>query len=460
MDLSRLFFQLDFNILPILFPSWIFYYLASRSKKVLKGMNKTSVLIIGAGLSGLAAARQLNIAGIDFVILESSSKPGGRIKTDNYDGFLLDHGFQVYLDAYTEGKRTFNYDKLKLNAFDAGALLLLPGGKISRFYDPIKHPKKLFSIFSSTFGSWEDKLNLFSLRTRLLNQRNSYLFEKNDYPTAKVMDRYGFSQTMKNHFLTPFYRGIFLEKDLETSRRMFDFLFKMFSKGRATLPENGMESLIAQLVDSLPENSILFGKTVSTIEKNKVITDDGSSYFADHIILASALDKLSPLHTQSPTLPNNNNWRGCTTVYFKSRIPPFKDKLIALNTLEQPLVNNLAVLTNINPSYAPDGQCLISATIIGIDNREDSLLADAIQHEMRSWFGNTVVDWELLKVYRITNALPNITHVSYDIDPNKILVQENIYLCGDHMLQGSIQGALRSGRQAVELLLQQVYELK
>jgi protoporphyrinogen oxidase len=423
-------------------------------------MNKTSVLIIGSGLSGLAAARQLNMSGVDFIILESDSKPGGRVKTDNHDGYLLDHGFQVYLDAYSEGKRTFNYEKLKLHPFDAGALLLLPGGKTSRFFDPIKHPKKLFSILSSTLGSWEDKLNLFSLKTRLLNQRNSYLFEKNDYPTAKVLDRYGFSQTLQNHFLKPFYRGIFLERDLETSRRMFDFLFKMFAKGRATLPENGMESLIVQLVDSLPANSILFGKTVSNIDKNKLITEDGSSYFADQIIIATALDKLSPLLNHSPSLPEKKQWRGCTTVYFKTYTPPYKDKLIALNTLDNPLVNNLAVLSNINPSYAPEGQCLISATILGIDDREDSILADAIKLEMSKWFKSAIDDWELLKVYRIPNALPNVPHVSYDIEPNSIVIDENIYLCGDHMLQGSIQGALRSGRQAAELLIQQVHNVK
>ena len=58
-------------------------------------MHKVDVVIIGAGLAGLACARKLQSAGIEVVVLESSEKPGGRIQSDKVDGFILDHGFQI-----------------------------------------------------------------------------------------------------------------------------------------------------------------------------------------------------------------------------------------------------------------------------------------------------------------------------------------------------------------------------
>ena len=76
-----------------------------------------SIIIIGGGLSGLTAARQIHQKGIDFLLLEASDRIGGRIKTDEINGFRLDHGFQVLLTAYPEARRWLDYTKLNLKAF-------------------------------------------------------------------------------------------------------------------------------------------------------------------------------------------------------------------------------------------------------------------------------------------------------------------------------------------------------
>ena len=60
---------------------------------------KPDVIIIGGGFSGLTAARQLQAAGVEFLLLEAGKRIGGRVKTDVIDGFRLDHGFQVLLSA-------------------------------------------------------------------------------------------------------------------------------------------------------------------------------------------------------------------------------------------------------------------------------------------------------------------------------------------------------------------------
>ena len=63
------------------------------------------VVIVGAGLAGLAAARHLAIHGVDVVVLEASDAVGGRVRTDRVDGLLLDRGFQLYNPAYPEPSR-------------------------------------------------------------------------------------------------------------------------------------------------------------------------------------------------------------------------------------------------------------------------------------------------------------------------------------------------------------------
>jgi len=70
------------------------------------------VIIIGAGVAGLTAANYLHKAGVGYKIIERNNQVGGRIMTSNQDGYLMDHGFQVFLPAYPEAKAILDYEKL------------------------------------------------------------------------------------------------------------------------------------------------------------------------------------------------------------------------------------------------------------------------------------------------------------------------------------------------------------
>ena len=74
----------------------------------------TDVVIIGAGLAGLSCAVSLKAAGLSVILLEASDAPGGRIRTDEVDGFLLDRGFQVMLTAYPEAQSVLDYRALEI----------------------------------------------------------------------------------------------------------------------------------------------------------------------------------------------------------------------------------------------------------------------------------------------------------------------------------------------------------
>ena len=124
------------------------------------------VVIVGAGLAGLTAARVLEQHGISAVLLEASDGVGGRVRSDEVDGFILDRGFQVMLTAYPEIHRHLDIPALDFRAFEPGALVWREG-KGTIVGDPFRRPKTLFSTTFAPIGTWFDKARIAWLRTKL-----------------------------------------------------------------------------------------------------------------------------------------------------------------------------------------------------------------------------------------------------------------------------------------------------
>src|ERR1700753_4419826 len=82
--------------------------------------SEAPVIIVGAGVAGLACALDLVAAGVPVQVLEGSDAVGGRMRTDERDGFRLDRGFQVFNTAYPQVKRRLNLRALQLRPVTAG----------------------------------------------------------------------------------------------------------------------------------------------------------------------------------------------------------------------------------------------------------------------------------------------------------------------------------------------------
>ncbi|WP_339919187.1 NAD(P)/FAD-dependent oxidoreductase [uncultured Flavobacterium sp.] len=411
-------------------------------------MNPT-ITIIGAGISGLSAGLHLHRQGFSVKIIEASDRAGGRIKTDSIDGFRLDRGFQVLLTSYPEAKRLLDYEALQLKTFLPGATVLYDGGQFE-IADPFRRPAALLATVFAPVGSLKDKFNTFLLKQKLINKSIKGIFLQEQKSSLEQLKNYGFSSKMINRFFKPFFSGIFLENNLTTPNRMFDFVMKMFSEGDAALPALGMEEIPKQLANQLPADSFLYNTKVVDILENTIFTNSGAEIKSDVIIVATeANDLISKLKNNVETQHHS-----VTNVYFQAIVAPSNKAVVILNASEKKkVVNNLTVMTNVSKAYAPEGKVLISISCNGILDLEDQELAKKIKEELEPWFGKQVEDWAHLKTYKIKYALPNLTVLKDDLTISDMKINDNLYCCGDHLLNGSINAAIKSGRLVAELII-------
>ncbi|MGY8691133.1 MAG: FAD-dependent oxidoreductase [Verrucomicrobiales bacterium] len=74
---------------------------------------------------------------------------------------------------------------------------------------------------------------------------------------------------------------MFLERDLRTSSQMFEFTFKMFAKGFATVPAKGMQEIPNQLAGRLPEDAIRLNTPATAVDRHGVTLASGEHIEGD-----------------------------------------------------------------------------------------------------------------------------------------------------------------------------------
>jgi phytoene dehydrogenase-like protein len=400
------------------------------------------VIIVGGGVAGLVAAIELEKQNIAPLIVESTDRVGGRVKTDSFQGYQLDHGFQVLLTAYPEAKKYLDYDQLKLKFFKPGALIF-QGQKQIRLSDPMRQPSQAFATLFSKAGSFQDKLKIFKLSQRLKKDSLSAIFSRTEMTTKAYLLSYGFSEQIIKNFFQPFLGGIFLESELNTSSRMFEFVFKMFSEGHAAIPSDGMEAIPWQLKSKLQKTDFLFNFKVVAVEDKKVELDDGNVLTADAVIIATQPDKiLKKMQGQFP------GYQQVTNLYFEVEKSFIGKPLIGLLPKNGKLINNLTFISDAAPSYANNGKALLSVSVNGIDNISEKDLQVKVVHELSEISGYEADAFSYLKTFYIKNALPKINDLHYDMYASETKIFENIFLAGDYLLNGSLNAAMASGRSA------------
>lgn len=412
-------------------------------------MAQHDVIIIGGGLAGLAAARTLAAAGVTPLVLEANAEVGGRVATDEVDGFLLDRGFQVLLDSYPEARMQLDLAALQLGRFAPGAMIRV-GGRFGRVADPWRDPLAgLRSLVSGAFTPL-DALRMLRLRSEAILALEGEPSLRGDETAARGLNRRGFSDLAIERFFRPFFGGVFLDAQLGAPVHWFDFLFGMFAIGHATLPADGMRAIPRHLAAGLPASAIRRNTRVRGLKGTQVELTTGETLNTDAVILATDA-RNAPVLVPGTRTPQ---WSSCVTLYYAAPESPTRAPLLMLNGEDRRgPVNHVCVPSDVAASYAPPGQALISATVIGNGHAEDAILDRDARAQLGGWFGTAAVKaWRLLRVVRVPYALPRAVPAPDQV-PAAVRLGGQRYACGDYLETPSINGALRSGRRAAEALL-------
>ena len=409
-------------------------------------MSKYEVIIIGAGLSGLACARWLTRAGVPCLVLDAADGIGGRVRTDVVEGFRLDRGFQVLLTAYPELTQHLDLSKLDLRPYYAGAKVWY-GGSFVRAADPWRHPLTGLAGLFSPIGTLADKLRVASLRRRCCKGSLEELFERPEISTLEMLKQRGFSPAMIERFFRPLFGGVFLEAELATSSRMFEFVFRMMATGETATPALGMGEIPAQLAASLPEGTVRLRSPVQRLSGQSVILPNGEALTPSRaLVIASAGPEYSRLLSLNRTVGS----RSVACLYFDCAEVPSAERIIHINGTTSGVIQNLAFTSNVSPMLAPRGRSLAAVTVLGWPKVSDAELQLIVRAQLIQWFGSVSQTWKHLRTYRIHHAQPDPSPATLSYSTE---ISPGVFAAGDHFTTPSIDGALRSGRLAAEAIL-------
>jgi protoporphyrinogen oxidase len=402
-------------------------------------MKQIKIGIIGAGLTGLVAAKKLTEQGHHVVIFEKEATPGGRMRSEVVEGWILDRGFQVLLTAYPYLRQHVNLSGLALQELEAAATIFR-AGKRSVVGDPFRTRKILWKTIFSDIGSWKDKWLIFQLKRRVDQLSIDEIFALPDAPTHAYLANFGFSHRIIQRFFQPFFGGIFLERSLSTSCRMFLFVFKMFAEGNAAIPAKGIGAVAQSLADELTTVAFHYNSSVAKVDAQTVHLANGETYSFDYVI------QTIPVIGQHDSV---ENWQSCYNLYFEHtgrRI--IQETRIGLIADPNSYMNNLFYPSVFQENTIHPDRSLLSVTVVDSQGKSPQELEELVAAELRTHFG--LADLRCLITYVIPYALPICqppkSEISFPVGQKTLKV-------GDFLLNGSQNAACFAGQMAAEHIL-------
>ncbi|MFD9909739.1 NAD(P)/FAD-dependent oxidoreductase [Streptomyces sp. NPDC059063] len=439
------------------------------------------VVIVGAGVSGLSAAHQLTRAGVATVVLEAAPCVGGRMSTEKVDGFRLDRIGQLLTTSYPELRHTPGLDALVLRPFAPG-LLVHSGGRQYRAAEPAgggsargalsaaralasaprvprpsrtaprtpKHASRTTPTpprppsRTAPLGSALDQARLAAALARIAATPVRRLLTRPELPAAQALSARGLPARTIDGFLRPLLSALLCDPGLTTSSRCADLALHAFARGRLSLPEGGADALPELLAAALPPGTVRTGVRVTSVAANRVTTAEHGELTCAGVLLATdaraAAELLPGLRVPS--------FHPVTVVHHAAPEPPLAEPALLLDADRRGPVAHTAVVSNVDPTRAPEGRTLVSSTVLGPP--PDDLDRTVLGH-LAELYGTPTDRWEPLAVHHTREAVPAMPPPHDLRRPVRLL--SGLYVCGDHRDTSTVQGALHSGRRAARAVL-------
>ncbi|MER5491758.1 NAD(P)/FAD-dependent oxidoreductase [Streptomyces sp. NPDC002490] len=430
---------------------------------MLEPARQAEIVVVGAGVAGLTAARRLTGAGIPTVVLEASDRPGGRMATEEVDGFLLDRIARPLFTAHAELRRTPGLEGLVLRPFSPG--VLVPGeGRLHRVGEPrpIRRARGAFKTAralasaprggprpgwaprSGAVGSPLDQARLGAALARLADTPVERLLARPECPASEALPTRGVPSRTVEGFVRPLLAALLCDPELSTSSRCADLALHAFARGRLCLPEGGAGALPDGLAAGLPTGTLCTGVRVRSVSTNRVVTEEHGEIRCRAVLLATDARSAARL------LPGLRvpDFHQVTVVHHVAEVPPLLDPAWVLDTERRGPVAHTAVVSRVDPTRAPAGRSLVSSTVLG---PPPSDLDRAVRAQLAGLYGTGTARWELLSVRHVPDAVP-ATPAPHD-PQRPVRVVDGLYVCGDHRETGGPAGAIRSGHRAAAAVL-------
>ncbi len=417
-------------------------------------MDLHDVIVIGAGLAGLRCATVLAEAGRDVVLLEAADTVGGRQRTDDVDGFLLDRGFQVLNPAYPAVRRWVDIDALRLRPFPV-AVRVRRDERTVTLAHPLHHPSLIGQTLRSGLLRPSDAVALARWVAPALLRPKAAIAGP-DRPLTEGWDRVGLRGPLRTEVLEPFLAGVIADDGGSTSDTFARLLVRMFALGRPGVPERGIAALPAQLARTaraagvdirLTHTVTRFGRGVEGFD---VDVAGGSALSARTIVVAVGPDAVANL-AGIPAPPT----KGLQTWWFGVDDDAPASALLSVDGRRAGPIVNTVVMSRTAPSYAPPGRHLVEATcLLPQAARTDSTAAPQeadVRRQLTEIWGVATDRWQLLRRDDIPDALPAQPSPLRTTSPAR--VADGVYVTGDHRDTASIQGALVSGDRVARVIL-------
>ncbi len=400
---------------------------------------RAEVVVVGAGLAGLAATLRLQEAGLDVAVLERAEAVGGRIRTDLVDGFRLDRGFQLVNPAYPEAGRVLDLDALDLQRFPAG-VVVGRGGRRHRLGDPTRMPSAIPSSLTAPIGSVRQKVAFGVWAAGLGLRSGDTLRSAPDRPLLEELEARGLDGALTDRVLRPFLSGVLADDELTSSQRVASMLLRSFVRGTPSVPALGMQAIPDQLAARLRPGTVHLGVRVRGVTGGVVDTHSGR-ITAGAVVVAVSGDAAAELGAPGSPM------RALTTWWYAADQRPSELALLHVDAERRGPLANTVVMTNAAPSYATDGRALVAATAVGVHADGDA----AVRRQAGQLYGVDPSGWGLLRTDVIEHALP--THPAGQPLQQRVALGDGLFVAGDHRDTPSTQGALVSGRRAADAVL-------